>query len=178
MPLPPLFASLLAGSNMKQGTGQSVALLGQEARNQDLSGLINMMQGSGSASAASPALQTQRQTIQTPPQPLSDISLGPDGIPINDGSVLPPTGAINLQQQNAAQGTFAQPPQPGSTPRSGAVQQQPAPYVDNRKWGGLVGGDVNHPNGLVRMSQGYENGGLAGALGYLMTNMDKQQTIR
>lgn len=186
MPLPPLLQSFLTPN-----TQPKAPLLGQEARNQDMSGLMNAMQMP--ASAAGPALQSQQMQMQNPAPQQSAPYQGPtDGYgepttdipglpPLNNKEsesegVLPPIGAIQLPQGQT---------QNQSLPMNGTIQQHPMgmssqtnqtnPYVDDRRWGGLIGGGVNHPNGLIRMSQGYENGGLAGAIGYLMSNMDKQQ---
>ena len=183
MPLPPLLQSFLTPS-----TQSKEPLLGQEARNQDMSGLMNAMQMP--VSGAGPTLQSQQMQMSMPQhtqyqgpvdgngEPTTAILSLPPLIGGMGEGVLPPIGAIQPQQ--------GQPPSQ-SLPMNGAVQQMPMgaqgqgsqpqtnPYVDDRRWGGLIGGDVNHPNGLIRMSQGYENGGLAGAIGYLMSNMDKQQ---
>lgn len=133
---------------------------GQDAANVNMSGLIDMNSKAGQISGQAP-----------------NVDQGPGVLPPR-GAIAPPDGIEPFSSPMPGTTTNQGAQFPGSIPMNGTVQQAPVgaqpPYQDDRSWGGLIGGDVNHPNGLIRAGQGYHDTGLMGALGYLFSNMDKQ----
>lgn len=177
-----LLGSMLTSGGMGQGGGQSQAPLpGQEARNMDLSGLIQAMGQPQPQSGAIGIPQQQAQSgMVLPPKP-SGQEFGTTGMPPSLDAALagmqdPTTMNVNPAQQ--------------SMPINGQVQRQPASQgatgVPNPgqaggmgqgiDWGSLLNpvGTRDAPNALVRMGEGYNSGGLIGALGYLLTDMSRQ----
>jgi hypothetical protein len=188
----PLFSQLLGGSGMQQGTGQSAGM--PQPPQIDMGQMLQQM-----------LMQKQQgQTVQsTPWDSRGNVQVGPDGVPIDDGMVLQPKGAIQNSQAGDMQPT---PPQGGfeSMPIVDAQQTQQmgaggAPNVGQQfaqqgmglggggqsqqgggggglDWAKLIGGGGNrdNPNALVRMGEGYNSGGLIGALVYLLTDMSQK----
>lgn len=175
----PLFAMLM-GMGGGQMTGQSPQpFMGQGPTTKPVPDPLNIAQLLGmSASAKKPQSQqggfnpmqgfnqSQVGVGVTPPAPMLP---GPDGMQMDTGMVLPQKqymggGAGDLVPGIQAMQTQSQQPQAlGGRPSFGGLD-----------WGSLLApGTRDAPNALVRMGEGYNSGGLIGALGYLLTDMSK-----
>lgn len=101
--------------------------------------------------------------------------LGPDGVPMDDPSVLPPMGAL----PNAVPG--GQPWPPNQPSFAGLSQNMGGQMPPVGLWDQAVGNqsqqngwDISStysPNMLLRLAEGYNRGGLVGALGLAMTDL-------
>ena len=172
--------------NLPMGGGQTQGsqIPGQEARNVDLSGLIGALgqQQPQSGAVSLGNQQAQMGVLQPRPTPYD----GPDGVdmgnttpmadPLAFGSGQDPMSFQRpglqkqpVSQQGAATG-IPNPAQPQGNPGQAQGQGQ---GVD---WGKLMNftGTAQEPNALVRAGVGYNQGGLIGALGYLLTDMSRQ----
>ena len=184
-----------ANSMMGGGGGQ---IPGQEARNVDMSGLISAL-GQSQPQSGAIGLPMQQSELQngmvlpsrefnpqgTPPS-LQGIP-EPGRIPMSNpmdwqnpmqGS-MPMNGQVQKQQVSQQGGATGIPNSSSSAPprpidiATGKPYAAPDQGVD---WGKLMNftGTATEPNALVRAGVGYNQGGLIGALGYLLTDMSRQ----
>lgn len=168
-----ILSQIINGLAKTQTQGES-AIPGQGAI--DMSQLLGDMQQPASANGSVINLGQTQQAANQWGQPFDGGVLPPAYGDVPPGAMQDPTTwqAPSGGQQGGQ--SFSMPPmqsQPVGLSPNGQ-QAQPAAPVN---WGQMlnpIGGDLNHPNSLVRASAGYEKGGLVGALGYLFSNMDKQ----
>jgi len=193
-----LKAMAASGGDAAQGGQQS--LPGQEAA-PDATGMTNtIMQGQPQGIALAQqqnAMQPRRSVSGMPAfqeMPQEDQSVlpplaGPDGV--NMGNMTPMGGDPGMQDPLTWQnpGVQSSPVGAQSAGFGGGQSVQPPRALDPKtgqpmtspqaSWGQLLnpmGGTRDNPNALVRMGEGYNSGGLVGALGYLLTDMSKKQS--
>lgn len=89
-------------------------------------------------------------------------------------SLLPPLGGMPAQSQQQNDMQWSVPPM---MPPQQMQQPQEPQAQGGSPWSGLLNptGTFNNPNMFTRAGLGYNEGGLMGALGYLLTNMQNQK---
>jgi hypothetical protein len=197
-----LFSQLLQGSQGAQGAGgisqflspgrgqgQGAQIPGQESMNMDLSSLVTAL-GQGQPRSGAIGLPQQQAQLQTAPlRPNQDFSLvlpdrefGTQGMPPSLANELGPNPYMQDPQAMAPMAMGDMQPQQRQVSQQGATGIPSSPQgmaQQGLDWGKLLdlgSGTRDAPNALVRMGEGYNSGGLIGALGYLLTDMSKQAT--